>query len=118
MRSKLRWIAKLPTIANATSDSLKVSYADDFTYHDPVDGSVSGRQGIRIGFADGSRIVFRLSGTGTVGATLRLYLERYEPPNGQHDLDTQAALAPLIILAEKIAGIAGRTGRAAPSVIT
>jgi phosphoglucomutase len=99
-------------------DGYKTAYADDFTYNDPIDGSVSTRQGVRIGFTDGSRIVFRLSGTGTVGATLRLYLERYEPPNGQHDLDTQAALAPLIILADRIAGIADRTGRSAPSVIT
>ena len=73
-----------------------IAYADDFTYHDPVDGSTSAKQGIRIGFSDGSRIVLRLSGTGTVGATLRLYLERYEPPDGQHDLDTQPALADLI----------------------
>ena len=97
---------------------LEVAYADDFTYHDPVDGSVSGKQGIRIGFADGSRIVLRLSGTGTVGATLRLYLERYEQPHGQHDLDTQHALQPLIQLSEQLAGIRQRTGRSAPSVIT
>ena len=110
--------AQLPQIANATYNSLKVSYADDFTYHDPVDGSVSPNQGIRIGFADGSRIVLRLSGTGTVGATLRLYLERYEPAHGQHDLDTQSALSFLIDIAERIAGIKQRTGRDAPSVIT
>ena len=110
--------AQLPTIANATYDGLKVSYADDFTYHDPVDGSVSGKQGVRIGFADGSRIVLRLSGTGTVGATLRLYLERYEPAHGQHDLDTQAALSFLISLADRIADIRVRTGRDAPSVVT
>ncbi len=91
---------------------------DDFTYHDPVDGSTSAKQGVRIGFADGSRIVLRLSGTGTVGATLRIYLERYEPPHGQHDLDTQAALAPLIAIADHVAGIKSRTGRDAPSVIT
>jgi phosphoglucomutase len=110
--------AKLPEIAGATYDSLAVSYADDFTYHDPVDGSTSSKQGIRIGFADGSRIVLRLSGTGTVGATLRLYLERYEPAHGQHDLDTQSALSFLISLADRIAGIRERTGRDAPSVIT
>ncbi|MBN9303857.1 MAG: alpha-D-glucose phosphate-specific phosphoglucomutase [Devosia sp. 67-54] len=110
--------AQLPAIANATYDGLKVSYADDFTYHDPVDGSVSAHQGIRIGFADGSRIVLRLSGTGTVGATLRLYLERYEPAHGQHDLDTQSALSFLISLADRIAQIRERTGRDAPSVIT
>ncbi|MBI4920283.1 MAG: alpha-D-glucose phosphate-specific phosphoglucomutase [Devosia nanyangense] len=110
--------AQLPQIANTAYDSLKVAYADDFTYHDPIDGSVSGKQGIRIGFADGSRIVIRLSGTGTVGATLRLYLERYEPAHGQHDLDTQQALSFLISLADRIAGIRERTGRDAPSVIT
>jgi len=109
---------QLPQIANATFDGLKVSYADDFTYRDPVDGSVSANQGIRIGFADGSRIVLRLSGTGTVGATLRLYLERYEPAHGQHDLDTQAALSFLISLSDRIAGIRERTGRSSPSVIT
>jgi phosphoglucomutase len=109
---------QLPQIANATFDGLKVSFADDFAYHDPVDGSVSTSQGIRIGFVDGSRIVLRLSGTGTVGATLRLYLERYEPAHGQHDLDTQAALAFLVAVADRIAGIRERTGRDAPSVIT
>src|SRR3954452_5383310 len=101
--------AQLPEIANATYDSLRVSYADDFSYHDPVDGSVSANQGIRIGFADGSRIVLRLSGTGTVGATLRLYLERYEPAHGQHDLDTQSALSFLVAISERIGGIKQRT---------
>jgi phosphoglucomutase len=110
--------ARLPDIAGATIDGRKVAYADDFSYTDPVDGSVSGKQGIRIGFADGSRIVFRLSGTGTVGATLRVYLERYESANGQHGLDTQSALAGLIAIADSIAGIHERTGRTAPSVIT
>ena len=110
--------ATLPGLAGTSLDGREVAYADDFTYHDPVDGSISARQGIRIGFADGSRIVFRLSGTGTVGATLRVYLERYEPPDGQHGLDTQQALADLIAIADTIAGIRERTGRAAPSVIT
>ncbi|MEO6394857.1 MAG: alpha-D-glucose phosphate-specific phosphoglucomutase [Devosia sp.] len=110
--------ARLPELAGASFESVRVSYADDFTYHDPIDQSVSDRQGIRIGFSDGSRIVLRLSGTGTVGATLRLYLERYEPPHGQHDLNTQSALSFLIELADRIAGIRERTGRDAPSVIT
>ncbi|OAM79239.1 alpha-D-glucose phosphate-specific phosphoglucomutase [Devosia elaeis] len=100
------------------ADDLQIAYADDFTYHDPVDGSTSAKQGIRIGFTDGSRIVLRLSGTGTVGATLRVYLERYEAPDGRHDLDTQLALEPLIGIAETLAGIRSRTGRQAPSVIT
>lgn len=110
--------AKLPGLAGSVIEGREVAYADDFTYHDPVDGSSSAKQGIRIGFKDGSRVVLRLSGTGTVGATLRVYLERYEPPHGQHDLDTQAALASLITIAEKLAGIRERTGRDAPSVIT
>jgi phosphoglucomutase len=90
--------------------------ADDFAYHDPVDGSSSAKQGIRLLFESGARIVFRLSGTGTEGATLRVYLERYEPTEiGQ---DTQTFLAPLIVIADEVAGIKARTGRNEPSVIT
>lgn len=111
--------AQLPGLpGQILADDLQVAYADDFTYHDPVDGSTSARQGIRIGFTDGSRIVLRLSGTGTVGATLRLYLERYEAADGHHDLDTQLALEPLIAVAEQLAGVRQRTGRSGPSVIT
>ena len=95
-----------------------ITHADDFAYTDPVDGSVTEHQGIRIGFDDDSRIVFRLSGTGTEGATLRIYLERFEPDPARQDVETQAALAPLIDLAERIAGVAERTGRSAPTVIT
>lgn len=98
--------------------SYEVEYGDDFSYTDPVDGSVSEHQGIRIGFTNGSRIVFRLSGTGTKGATLRVYLENYEPDASKHDVDTQEALAPLIDLAEEIAQIQKYTGRKEPSVIT
>ncbi len=110
--------SRLPSLAGQEFGEHRVSYADDFTYSDPIDGSTSARQGIRIGFADGSRIVLRLSGTGTVGATLRLYLERYEPPDGRHDLDTQSALQPLIEIADDLAGIRSRTNRPAPSVVT
>jgi phosphoglucomutase len=95
-----------------------VQLCDDFQYNDPVDGSVSAHQGIRIVFADGSRIVLRLSGTGTQGATLRVYLERYEPPSGDHDQDTAAALAHLAAIAEQVAGIAKHTGRHKPDVVT
>ncbi|MBE7732300.1 alpha-D-glucose phosphate-specific phosphoglucomutase [Devosia faecipullorum] len=109
-------LAALP--GRVFEDDLQIAYADDFTYLDPVDGSTSARQGIRIGFTDGSRIVLRLSGTGTVGATLRVYLERYEAPDGRHDLDTQLALEPLIGIIESLAGIRARTGRSEPSVIT
>lgn len=109
---------RLASLTGQVLDGLEVAYADDFTYHDPVDGSTSAKQGIRIGFVDGSRIVLRLSGTGTVGATLRVYLERYEAADGRHDLETQHALEPLIGIAEQLAGIKARTGRADPSVIT
>jgi phosphoglucomutase len=96
----------------------QVEYADDFSYTDPVDGSISQKQGIRIGFTDGSRIVFRLSGTGTKGATLRVYLESYEPDSTKHDLDTQIALGELINIAEEIAQIKQFTQREKPTVIT
>ena len=90
--------------------------ADDFAYHDPVDGSISRGQGVRIRFAGGSRIVYRLSGTGTEGATLRVYLERYEPSRVEED--TQTFLAPLIAIADEVAEIGRRTGRTAPDVVT
>ncbi len=109
---------KLADLPGQVIERYKVTYADDFAYHDPVDGSSSAHQGIRIGFEDGSRIVVRLSGTGTVGATLRLYLERYEAPDGDHDQETQAALQPLIEIVEKLAEVRRWTGRDAPSVIT
>ena len=95
-----------------------ITLADDFAYDDPVDGSRTTGQGIRLIFADGSRIVYRLSGTGTAGATLRVYIERYEPDASRHDAETQAALADLISLSRDIAGIERHTGREAPSVIT
>ncbi|MEL6326300.1 MAG: alpha-D-glucose phosphate-specific phosphoglucomutase, partial [Cyanobacteria bacterium J06626_23] len=95
-----------------------VEYADDFSYTDPVDGSVAEKQGIRIGFTDGSRVVFRLSGTGTQGATLRVYVESYEPDPAKHDQDTQEALAPLIKIADAVAEIKARTGFNKPTVIT
>jgi phosphoglucomutase len=110
--------AQLETLPGKTFGDLKVREADDFAYHDPVDGSISKNQGIRILFEGGSRVVFRLSGTGTSGATLRVYIERYEPDATRHDLDTQEALADLIAVADEIAGIKTRTGRNAPSVIT
>jgi phosphoglucomutase len=95
-----------------------VSSADDFAYTDPVDGSVTARQGVRIGFDDDSRIVFRLSGTGTEGATLRVYYERFEADAARHDIPAQEVLAPLVACAEAIAGIRVRTGRSEPSVVT
>jgi phosphoglucomutase len=109
---------RLPGLAGERMGPYTVAYADDFAYTDPVDDSVSEHQGIRIGFEDGSRMVFRLSGTGTHGATLRVYLERYEPEPTKHDQDTQAALADLIALADQIAEIRSRTGFEQASVIT
>ncbi len=102
---------------NQLSD-YSVDYADDFTYTDPVDGSVSKNQGIRIGFTDGSRIVYRLSGTGTEGATLRVYLEAYEPNPANHDKETQTVMQPLVAIAKSLAEIESRTGRSEPTVIT
>ncbi|MFA9216686.1 MAG: alpha-D-glucose phosphate-specific phosphoglucomutase [Sphingomonadaceae bacterium] len=109
---------KLTTLAGQNLGNYVVDFADDFSYTDPVDGSVSQQQGIRIVMTDGSRIVFRLSGTGTEGATLRLYLERYEADPQFHHLPTQQALGALILIAEQVAGIAGWTGRSHPTVTT
>jgi phosphoglucomutase len=95
-----------------------VEYCDDFSYIDPVDHSISTNQGMRLGFQDGSRIVFRLSGTGTEGATLRVYLESFEEDASKHHLDAQEALAELINIAEQVAEIKKYTGREKPSVIT
>ncbi len=108
----------LPALPGRQIEGMTISGADDFAYSDPVDGSVSTKQGVRILFADGSRIVMRLSGTGTAGATLRLYLERYAPGPDGLDHDPQEALAPVIRAAHALAGIAAHTGRTAPDVIT
>ncbi len=110
--------AALADFKGKTFGSYQVDYADDFSYTDPVDGSVAEKQGVRIGFTDGSRIVFRLSGTGTQGATLRLYLESYEPDPSKHDVDPQIALGELITIADEIAQIKTLTGRDQPTVIT
>ncbi len=113
-------LASLPGRAFERGDGGRstVTRADDFAYTDPVDRSVTTQQGIRIFFDDGARIVFRLSGTGTEGATLRIYLERFEADPARQSVETQAALAPLIAIADRIAGVKERTGRDAPSVIT
>lgn len=110
--------ARLESLPGQVLRDQEVQYADDFSYTDPVDGSLSQKQGIRIGFKDGSRIVFRLSGTGTQGATLRLYLESYEPDPTNHHLDPQEALATYIAIAQDLAQIQARTGREVPTVIT
>ncbi len=108
----------LPDLAGQHLHGLTILSADEFAYTDPVDGSVSQRQGVRILFTDGSRIVLRLSGTGTEGATLRLYLERYEADPGRFSLDPQLALAPVIQAAHSLARITAHTGRSVPDVIT
>ncbi len=108
----------LAGLPGTTLEGLTVEAADDFAYTDPVDGSVSKAQGVRIMFEDGSRIVLRLSGTGTEGATLRLYLERYAAGPDGLDLDPQDALAPVIRAAHTLAGIERFTGRVTPDVIT
>lgn len=95
-----------------------VKYCDDFSYTDPVDASVSKKQGVRIIFTDGSRIVFRLSGTGTEGATLRIYLEAYDADVENHTLDAQLALSALVQIAQQISELKKRTGREQPTVIT
>jgi phosphoglucomutase len=97
---------------------MEVSTADDFAYRDPIDQSLTERQGVRVGFSDGSRFVMRLSGTGTQGATLRVYLERFVDHSGDHDQDVQEALAPVIAAAETLADITKHTGRSGADVIT
>ena len=109
---------KLPTLSGQEVEGMRIKAADDFSYTDPVDGSTSVKQGVRILLEDGSRAVFRLSGTGTEGATLRLYLERYVADPALHEIETQKALAPLAALSEKLAHIAEITGRKVPDVIS
>jgi phosphoglucomutase len=110
--------AALPSLAGKAFGPLVVETADSFSYLDPVDQSVSRNQGLRVLFEGGSRVVFRLSGTGTEGATLRVYLERYEPAGGDLDADVGTILADLVSAADAIAGITRHTGRTAPDVIT
>ncbi len=111
-------LAALPNLKGKQFGNYQVEYADDFSYTDPIDHSVSHNQGIRIGFTDGSRIVFRLSGTGTQGATLRVYLESYESDPAKQQSDPQTALASLIAIADEVAQIQALTGREQPTVIT
>jgi phosphoglucomutase len=110
--------SQLPALKGQVLGGRKVALADDFSYTDPVDGSVSAHQGLRVVFDDASRIVYRLSGTGTSGSTLRVYVERYEADPALHGQDTQQALADLIALAGNLAQIGSRSGRSRPDVIT
>ena len=109
---------QIPSLQQKQLGGYTVQLCDDFEYLDPVDQSTSSNQGIRVIFTDGSRIVYRLSGTGTEGATLRVYIEKYEPDPEKHDLDTQVALSDFIRLADDIAQIRQRTERTQPDVIT
>ncbi len=105
-------------LAGRQLDGFTVDFADDFVYTDPVDQSVATKQGVRIVMTDGSRIVFRLSGTGTEGATIRLYLEKYEADQARHDIDPQVALAGLAAIAANLSQLKTRTGRDHPTIIT
>ena len=109
---------RLDSLAGQTVAEQRIAWADDFSYTDPVDGSVSQRQGVRVVLEDSSRVVFRISGTGTEGATLRVYLERHEPDVARHDIPAQQALASLVALASDLARIEHHTGMRAPSVMT
>lgn len=109
---------RLSKLKGARFGSEAIGHADDFTYRDPVDGSTAANQGIRLLFKSGARIIYRLSGTETEGATLRVYIESYEADPARHERDTQEVLKPLILLSRSLADIETRTGRKGPSVIT
>jgi len=110
--------ARFPDLAGSTLGKYRVDFCDDFSYLDPIDGSLSTGQGLRIIFTDGSRIVYRLSGTGTEGATLRIYLESFEMDPARHGLDAQDALLDLISISREISRLEEKTGRVIPTVIT
>ena len=109
---------QLESLPGKTFGALTVEKADEFAYHDPVDGSVSKGQGLRVWFEGGARVVFRLSGTGTEGATLRVYLEQYVAPKGKHDLDPQDALKPVVDAMLDLTDLKTAIGRTEPNVIT
>ncbi|WP_297326534.1 alpha-D-glucose phosphate-specific phosphoglucomutase [uncultured Bartonella sp.] len=109
---------RLPTLKGTDIAGLTIAKADDFSYSDPIDGSVSEHQGIRIFFEGGGRIVYRLSGTGTSGATVRVYMEHYVTDPLKQDDDTQEALAALIVAADELVDLKKKLARDAPSVIT
>lgn len=110
--------SQLPNLKGKSFGAYTIDIADDFSYTDPIDGSVSQKQGIRIIMTNGSRIVFRLSGTGTEGATLRVYLEKYEEDRNKFTIETQKALADLIKIADELAEIKHRTKMNTPTVVT
>lgn len=109
---------KLDDLPGTAINGLSITAADDFSYTDPVDGSKSEHQGLRIVFGDAARLVFRLSGTGTVGATLRIYMEMFEDNPDRMNQETQQVLMPLVKAAEQLAGVVDRLAREAPDVTT
>jgi phosphoglucomutase len=109
---------RLPQLKDRRFGASRVSQCDDFAYTDPVDHTLAEHQGVRLVFSEDARIIYRLSGTGTAGATLRLYLERFEPDPSRHARSAQAVLADLAALAVEIAEVESRTGRMRPSVVT
>merc|ERR1719453_230973 len=116
-------MAKMAEAAPSMKDAdlgggMIINFADMFEYNDPVDGSVSKNQGIRIVFTDNSRIIFRLSGTGVAGATIRMYLEKYEPADGNLEQAAFDVVKPLAEIALEVSQLPAVTGRDAPSVIT
>lgn len=118
MIEQLRALFTSPNFAGSKYGTFTVKESGDFSYTDPIDGSVSKNQGLYVRFADGSRIVFRLSGTGSAGATIRLYVEKYTQDASEYDADVQAALKPLIDVALQLSELEKHTGRSAPTVIT
>ncbi len=108
----------LPGLTGKKYGSYEISEGTEYNYHDPVDGSVSKNQGIIISFKNGSRIVYRLSGTSTRGATVRLYIEKYEPDVIKHKQDSQDALKELVAIAYELTNVCQLTGMNKPSVIT
>ena len=109
---------QLGDLVGVTHEGETIAQADSFTYHDPVDGSVAENQGLRVMFESGARLVMRLSGTGTQGATIRLYLEAYEGPDGEHGADVAERLAPIARIADDLSALKMTTGRDAPTVVS
>ena len=107
-----------PSFVGSQLGAFKVADAGDFSYTDPIDGSVSKNQGLFARMDDGSRIVFRLSGTGSAGATIRLYVEKYADSKGEYMADVQQALKPIIDAALQVSALQQHTGRDKPTVIT
>lgn len=118
MVNRLRDQIEKKELENKEIGGFTIDKADDFEYLDPIDGSISKKQGVRIIFKDGSRIIIRLSGTGSQGATVRLYVEKYSNDTSEYTKETQSALKPLIDVALELSELQKYTGRNTPTVIT